>query len=693
MRVLVKVVQVVSASTVFTHATLAQLPSPRLIQRIDFDQVASANECVTILKLVNVGDRGSINTVPATHVTTDEKDGFDDFALFFSNRNYLSQGAKVWIYDGRSGERLRTATGALLEYALTSTEFDGTWCGMCGEGGKDLTGDGWPDLVVGAPSYIQSGFAGVGAIYVFSLRQPDPANVLRISAPNSVDRNFGASIAILGDFLGGPCAELLVGAPRTDYGGGNGFSGRAYVLDLDNSNGQTPPYVHCAIDGFNPYPNTPLDVPSSTDFGNKVALIGPIATVTSGAPAWDGFIDRTPEFAIADLLASRKNAMPGKVIYNGVVAWYNSYQLSAWPPPVMTPAQYYVGGATGNELGAFLARSGDADDPPKNTTTSPSWDLLIGGFNSERVMLTDPNAIGAALPFPAFSALTGYAVHPGLGVWQGFEGNEVGDQSSGLGDLDFDGGTEGHDEMGWVEFTGGVVGVGPPVSHLVRVVSLNATVPFANDLYQISQDPVTHLTLNGSAAVISNAFNDFGGVTSITRLGDVDGDGIDDVGVVSGFDSTNGTGHHAVALIYGSHASWGGALPTTGSVGGGASTIRLLGNQRAQRGSRIAITVTGCTPYATGTLYEDIITGPGTAACGGTLRVTASGVSFTCNAMGEYHYIRDLDYYSTNATNMPGTTWYYQAIVNTSPICTITGIRSVQIIDSSNPLDCYPGDS
>ncbi len=684
----------------FSNAVFAKLPqtpaTPRLIHRFPFPpdpNNAVTNELrYTVLEMVNVGDRGSVDMTTTPPTTTTAKDGFDDFAVLFHNKvqptTLVHHDAKIWVYDGRKGQRLRDAYGVLIEYFFPESEVNVAWGGLSADGGKDLTGDAWPDLVVGAPGAKDSLGNTIGALYILNMKDPSSTAIQRIDAPDPlVDRFFGHSVAILGDFRNGPKAELLVGAPQTQFGSSGATRGRVYVLDLDSLN----PVV-ATIDA--PFMGTNN---GNTDYGFDVATLGPLMSKDSvPQDIWDGLVDRTPEFVVSDPLATFYIPYPYPptwLSFAGLVGVYNAFGLDSTPAVSTVPLGLHYTGTNSNEqLGFFVAGLGDVDLAyPSSTTSSRSWDCQVANFNGEFGFFTDPNPINAALPIVAYQSTTGWILHPSLGVVGINEGNEPADQMASVGDLDLDQVTNGMAELSWVEFTGGALGV--PVSHQVRVVSYNPGAPgSATNLYVIDKDPTTLSPLVGNAATISSGTTQaFGGVTSVSRLGDVDGDGIDDFGVVSGYGSSgNETG---LAMVFGSHI--GGQTFTTGTVGGGAATVRLLGNRWAQRGSRIAITVTGCRPLASGVLYEDVtLQTPGIPMCGGFRRVTGTAHPFTCDTKGEYTYLRDLNYYTTTASDLPGTVWYYQAVVNPPPNpCTLTGIRAVLITESSSALDSYPGDS
>lgn len=77
----------------------------------------------------------------------------------------------------------------------------------------DVNGDGWPDIILGAPQFAgEDNRAGKVNIYFGSAAgfSPSPNQVLRGFMARS---QFGESIAALGDLNGDGCADIVVGAP------------------------------------------------------------------------------------------------------------------------------------------------------------------------------------------------------------------------------------------------------------------------------------------------------------------------------------------------------------------------------------------------------------------------------------------------------------------------------------------------
>ncbi len=100
----------------------------------------------------------------------------------------------------------------------------GGFLGRSLDGAGDVDGDGFPDLVLGAP-YMAVNGAGSGGVRVFSGKD---GSVLYTVLGESFNDLFGTSVAGIGDLNGDGLAEVLAGAPGEDELGPD--SGSARVL-------------------------------------------------------------------------------------------------------------------------------------------------------------------------------------------------------------------------------------------------------------------------------------------------------------------------------------------------------------------------------------------------------------------------------------------------------------------------------
>lgn len=95
----------------------------------------------------------------------------------------------------------------------------------------DIDGDGLPDVLVGSPADTVDGMAGAGRAYVLS--GADASTLLTLTSPNREENGgFGTSVAGGTDVSGDGTPDLIIGAPAEDRDNdGFGFDGRAYLVD------------------------------------------------------------------------------------------------------------------------------------------------------------------------------------------------------------------------------------------------------------------------------------------------------------------------------------------------------------------------------------------------------------------------------------------------------------------------------
>ncbi len=114
------------------------------------------------------------------------------------------------------------------DFSLTSQPLSGT--GSCIAGGKDVNGDGVPDVIVGAadhPGPTGASSPKPGAVYVFS---GATHGLLGIAYGTNDGDRFGWSVDLVDDVNGDGCADILVGAPGFDPAAGRTDAGAFYLL-------------------------------------------------------------------------------------------------------------------------------------------------------------------------------------------------------------------------------------------------------------------------------------------------------------------------------------------------------------------------------------------------------------------------------------------------------------------------------
>ncbi len=143
-------------------------------------------------------------------------DGYSDLLLNGSQDN-----GTVWCYLGGPAPDFATPVWTVNGGAQN-------WLGSKVSTAGDLNGDGYDDVMVGTPVYANGEFAE-GAVYVY-LGSPTGPNQTpqAILEPNISNIGFGTSIDTAGDVNGDGYDDILVGAPR--YADGQASEGRAYLF-------------------------------------------------------------------------------------------------------------------------------------------------------------------------------------------------------------------------------------------------------------------------------------------------------------------------------------------------------------------------------------------------------------------------------------------------------------------------------
>jgi hypothetical protein len=156
-------------------------------------------------------------------------DGFDDVVVstaFFRGTSGVNAG-RAWVYLG--GSPMNAQADVVLDYATSGDQL-----GFSSAGAGDTNGDGFLDLIVGAPRNAGAGVDS-GAAYVWWGSDPVDTGVDVIVQGLSAGSRAGDSVSGLGDFNSDGYADYAVGASGAAVGGPNagavlGFSGGTGVI-------------------------------------------------------------------------------------------------------------------------------------------------------------------------------------------------------------------------------------------------------------------------------------------------------------------------------------------------------------------------------------------------------------------------------------------------------------------------------
>ncbi|PSQ96722.1 MAG: hypothetical protein BRD55_05455 [Bacteroidetes bacterium SW_9_63_38] len=272
---------------------------------------------------------------------------------------------------GRTGAGqayLVNATTGAVEHTLNSrnesTQGDfGAAVGVV----PDVTGDGFPDVVVGAPNEDPDAKAtdNAGVAYLYNGKDGSYVETLQTALENIVSgREYGAAVTGIGDMVGGDNPEIVVGAPNQNSG-----DGYAYVFDGDNLTGD------------------PVKVLTGAEVadGRFGASLAPVGDVVAG--------DGTPDFVVG---------APGGPGEGGEVAFVDGSTIEGTVS--MTVVSSPNGGGNFGVAVDSFGTAGDRDvivgavGEGGGETSDGGRAYILDGANPEgsTITLSSPNAEGSS---------------------------------------------------------------------------------------------------------------------------------------------------------------------------------------------------------------------------------------------------------------------------------------------------------
>ncbi len=191
-------------------------------------------------------------------------DGFDDVIIGASRYdNFLVDEGAAFIYFGGA------ATFNLNADALVESNQPGTQMGISVAGAGDVNGDGFSDVIVGAPVFDNGLVAGGAAFIYFGGAGSFDTGVDAQLDTNQANARFGISVAGAGDVNGDGFADVIVGA---------------YFYDnVENNEGAAFVY----FGGAGPFN---LSADAQLESNQAVALLG-VSVAGAGDVNGDGFGD------------------------------------------------------------------------------------------------------------------------------------------------------------------------------------------------------------------------------------------------------------------------------------------------------------------------------------------------------------------------------------------------------------------
>ncbi|UKP00637.1 beta strand repeat-containing protein [Nostoc sp. UHCC 0870] len=171
-------------------------------------------------------------------------DGFDDLIIGAPNaapngQNYAGESYVVFGSSSGFNAQLNLSdldgSNGFVINGIDERDFSGNSVSSAG----DINGDGFDDLIIGAPNAAPNGQYGAGESYVvfgsssgfnaqLKLSSLDGSNGFVINGINRFDRS-GSSVSSAGDINGDGIDDLIIGASGADPNGQN-YAGESYVV-------------------------------------------------------------------------------------------------------------------------------------------------------------------------------------------------------------------------------------------------------------------------------------------------------------------------------------------------------------------------------------------------------------------------------------------------------------------------------
>jgi FG-GAP-like repeat/FG-GAP repeat len=302
-------------------------------------------------------------------------DGYPDLAIGAPGQTGSPTGA-VYIYFGQSGGGF----GAMPQVLRSPPEARSFGASVASAG--DVNGDGYADLIVGAPSSVDGAVMNVGSAYLYLGGGPKtgklvlPPTPLNLPPGVGVASYFGTSVASAGDVNCDGYADVIIGAPGVESGNGaayvylggasgfastkasmlpaiaagsSGFGTSVAGIGDEDGDGCGDVVVGAPLDGTGSayvylggvaFSGTPIPLPTGgADGGLPVGSLFGSAVAGVGDVNGDGY---------ADLIVGAKTAQDGV----GAALLYLGNKLSA-APTVLT--------GSGGDFGAAVAGAGDVN--------------------------------------------------------------------------------------------------------------------------------------------------------------------------------------------------------------------------------------------------------------------------------------------------------------------------------------------
>ena len=440
-------------------------------------------------------------------------DGYHDIlvgAPLWKN-GQTDEGRALVFFGGPAGP------GATPSWSFESNVRDAVLGSSVGWAG-DVNGDGHADIVVGAPGYENGQHLEGGAFVFYGSPSGPAATPSRVYEGDQATSDFGRAVGTAGDVNGDGYADLLIGAP--EWSNGQTDEGKAFLY-YGSASGLAP------AAGW------------SVELDQAGAEVG-ISVGTAGDVNGDGFADL---FVGADLYSNQITLRGAVFIYQG---------SSSGPPAAFTTR--IQGNQIGSRFGASASAAGDVngDGYADLIVGAPDFDGAV--TDEGRVFLFEGTPTGLSRP-PSWATPGGQATaHWGSAVALAgdVDGDGYGDIAVGAWSFDGSGADTGKAAVfngfaatsgpvhGWkVEgnqytsyFSWPIVSAGDVNADGFDDVLLGSAA-WTEDVYRQGR---AWLFLGSAAGpstspawIVQGAASDDAVGNSVASAGDVNGDGYDDV--------------------------------------------------------------------------------------------------------------------------------------------------------------------